>query len=177
MMMRRCLWIGGTLLLMVPLAAITTGCGGDGKKVDDASTQAPDDDEPTEEEINEMMSETGLQFDEEAAEIVLKRGARKVSDCLKQGAVEGEGEITAIFDGPKGRIIDVELGYTFEDGSDQGQKCIKNSFIGEIIPPFEGTRKKAWPIVVTSEPVKKDDKKDGKKDKKKKKDKKDKKEK
>jgi hypothetical protein len=95
----------------------------------------------------------------------MKRGARKVSDCLKEGAVAGEGEITAIFDGPKGRIIDVELGYTFEDGTDRGQSCIKNSFIGEIIPPFEGKKKFPWPIVIAeggAEPDK-DEKKDEKK--------------
>lgn len=145
--MRRILWIGMSLLLAAPLAA---GCGGSDKKVSDASDDAPprEEREPTEEEINEMMSDTGLHFDEEAAQIVLKRGARKVGDCAKEGAVSGEGEITAIFDGPKGRIVDVELGYTFGDGSERGQKCIKNAFIGEIIPPFDGTKKMPWKISI-----------------------------
>lgn len=156
--MRRIFFAG--LSLMLPL---TMACGGDGKKADDASSQPSDSErEPTEEEINEMLAETGLQFDEEAATIVLKRGARKVSDCVKEGAVSGEGEITAVFDGPKGRIVDVELGYTFADGSERGQSCIKNAFIGEIIPPFEGTKKMPWKITVSAgaeEPAKDEKKK------------------
>ncbi len=166
--MRRFFWMGAALLVWVPMTVSTTGCGGNGKQADDASNPPPDDDEPTQAEIDEMLAETGLQFDEEAAKIVLKRGARKVSDCLKEGAVEGEGEITAIFDGPKGRIVDVELGYTFEDGTDRGQSCVKNAFIGEIIPPFEGTKKMPWAIVIVEggPEEKKDD--DGKKDEKKK---------
>jgi hypothetical protein len=78
----------------------------------------------------------------------MKRGARKVNDCVKEGAVTGEGEITAIFDGPKGKIVDVELGYTFDDGSDRGKSCIKNAFIGEIIPPFEGKKEFPWTIKI-----------------------------
>ena len=161
--MRRMHWLGVSLLLLAPLGVVTTGCGEKGKGADSPEQPKPDDDEPTEEEINEMMAETGLQFDEEAAKIVLKRGARKVGDCVKEGAVTGEGEITAIFDGPKGRIVDVELGYTFEDGTDRGKQCIKNAFIGEIIPPFEGKKNMPWNITIPEEGAKapeKDDKKE-----------------
>lgn len=152
----RMLWVG-----ICGAAFLLAACGGDGKKTNDVEQPKPDDEEPTEEEINEMMSDTGLKFDEEAAKIVLKRGARKVNDCLKEGAVAGEGEITAIFDGPKGRIVEVELGYTFEDGTDQGKKCIKNAFIGEIIPPFEGKKSYPWNIKISEggEPEEKKDEK------------------
>jgi hypothetical protein len=143
--MRRMYGIGLSLVVL-----LTVGCGGkDKNEAKDASDETKTEREPTEEEINEMLAETGLQFDEEAAAIVLKRGARKVSDCAKEGAATGEGEITAVFDGPKGRIVDVELGYTFEDGSPRGQSCIKNAFIGEIIPPFEGTKKMPVTITIT----------------------------
>lgn len=150
--MTRTFWIA--LSLLVGPLVLSAGCGGGDKKVSDASDETParEEREPTEEEINEMMAETGLQFDEEAAQIVLKRGARKVGDCAKEGAVSGEGEITAIFDGPKGRIVDVDLGYTFGDGSERGQTCIKNAFIGEIIPPFEGQKKMPWKISIADAP-------------------------
>ncbi len=154
--MGRTLILGLTMLLVVPALG---GCGGDKKDAKDASDEPRAEREPTEEEINEMLAETGLQFDEDAAKIVMKRGARKVSDCAKEGAATGEGEITAVFDGPKGRIVDVKLGYTFEDGSERGQSCIKNAFIGEIIPPFEGT--KEVPYTITVSEGESDDKGDG----------------
>ncbi len=152
--MNSTLHIGLSLLLTASVTFTGASCGGGDKKVEDASDQPRrEEEEPTEEEINAMMAETGLQFDEEAATIVLKRGARKVGDCAKEGAVSGEGEITAIFDGPKGRIVDVDLGYTFNDGSERGKACIKNAFIGEIIPPFEGKKEMPWKIKIDDAPA------------------------
>jgi hypothetical protein len=125
-----------------------TGCGSkDARDPDDEDIQPKKPPEVTEEEIQAVMNE-GLEFDQEAAEIVLKRGARKVGSCLKEGAPAAEGNITAVFNGPKGRIVDVELGYEFQDASEQGQQCIKNAFIGEIIPPFDGEKKVEWPIKI-----------------------------
>jgi hypothetical protein len=142
------------LLTIVALCLPALGSAGCGDK----EVKDPDDVEPkkppevTQEEIDAVMNE-GLEFDQEAAEIVLKRGARKVGDCYKEGAPAAEGNITAVFNGPKGRIVEVELGYEFNDANERGQQCIKNAFIGEIIPPFDGEKKVEWPIKIEEPPA------------------------
>ncbi|HHH11376.1 MAG TPA: hypothetical protein ENK23_04810 [Sorangium sp.] len=103
----------------------------------------------TQADIDELDADAALSFDEEAAQVVLKRGARKAQNCPKTAkAPEGEGEILAVFDGPKGRIVDVELPYLWMDAPDIAQACIKKAFIGEIIPPFEGTKKVPFELKV-----------------------------
>ena len=83
-----------------------------------------------------------LKFDEEAAEIVLERSRRKAVHCssVAPETPQTEGEVYVTFDGPKGRSVEVKLSVDFQVGSDQGQRCIKNAFMGEYIPPFEGTK-------------------------------------
>lgn len=114
----------------------------------------------TQADIDAMEADAALSFDEEAAQLVLKRGARKAQNCpATTKAPKGEGEILAVFDGPKGRIVDVELPYLWMDAPDEAQACIKKAFIGEIIPPFEGTKKVPFELTVTGK-NKDDSKKD-----------------
>ncbi len=130
-------------LILFCASVVLAACGGK------PNAKAPTDDTPkrveepvTDADIAAMEADAALSFDEEAAAVVLKRGARKAQNCQQTTkASEGEGEIIAVFDGPKGRIVEVELPYLWMDGPDAAQKCIQQSFIGEIIPPFEGKKK------------------------------------
>ena len=128
------------------LAMISWGCGPKVSGVDPPDGPKPKsmrekESEVTDSDIAEVMAD-GAKFDEEFADRVLKRGARKASECTSMNAPTGEGEVTVVFDGEKGRVVDVELSYLYEGAGDAAQKCIKNSFIGEMVPPFEGEQKK-----------------------------------
>lgn len=113
-------------------------CGGSPKP-----PQTPEPDVPTLSDLDtEEPIEAELEFDAEAANIVLARGARKAAHCASvvTDAVTGEGDIDVVFDGPKGRSVDVKIGVAFQGASEQALQCIKNAFLGEIIPPFSGTK-------------------------------------
>ena len=71
-------------------------------------------------------------------EIALRRGGDKAANCFRvvEGAVAGEGEVKVTFDGKKGRAVDVSVGAPWAGTA--VESCIKRSFIGEIIVPFEG---------------------------------------
>lgn len=71
-------------------------------------------------------------------EIALRRGGDKAANCFRvvDGAVAGEGEVKVTFDGKKGRAVDVSMGAPWA-GTDT-ESCIKRSFVGEIIVPFQG---------------------------------------
>jgi hypothetical protein len=73
-------------------------------------------------------------------EIALKRGSEKASQCPISSGIEdaprGEGEVKVTFDGQKGRVTDVTVGAPW--AGTPIESCIKRSFIGEIIVPFEG---------------------------------------
>ena len=131
------------------LTAFLAACGGSKGRPGEEPTSEPSvpEDEVTDEQIAEVMAE-GTEFDEGFADRILKRGARKAEQCNQAGATLGEGSIEVVFDGTKGRVVDVTLGWEFEQSSDNGKKCIKNSFIGEIIPPFEGTRTVKYTITI-----------------------------
>jgi hypothetical protein len=147
-------WVG---LLGVVLGA----CGGSQGHPSDEPTSEPgvSEEEVTEEQVAEVMAE-GSEFDEGFADRILKRGARKAEQCNQAGANDGEGSIEVVFDGTKGRVVDVTVGWEFDSSSEDGKKCIKNAFIGEIIPPFEGNRTVKYTITIP--PVSKDEpKKDG----------------
>jgi hypothetical protein len=90
----------------------------------------------------EVPSGEGAEFDEEAAKVVLNRGAKKATECAKvnKDIPSGEGSVDVVFDGAKGRVVDVEVGGFFSSASENAQSCIKNAFIGEIIPPFAGNK-------------------------------------
>jgi hypothetical protein len=140
-------------------ALILSGCGGDNKgsmtEVPDPKSMSEKEGEVSDEEVAEVIAD-GPAFDAEFGKRVLERGTRKAQECAAMGAPTGEGEVTVVFDGEKGRVTDVELGYPYADASDQAQKCIKNAFMGEMIPPFEGTHKEPHTFEISE---KKDEKK------------------
>jgi hypothetical protein len=100
-------------------------------------------------EAEEMLSEYDAKFDEEFAANILKRGARKAEECGKSAnAPSGEGEVEVVFDGQKGRVTDVVLAYPWADAPEGAQACLKNAFLDEKVPPFEGTHKVTQKVVV-----------------------------
>ncbi|MSP23983.1 MAG: hypothetical protein EXR75_02235 [Myxococcales bacterium] len=91
-------------------------------------------------------------FDDEAAQIVLKRGTRKAQECPKVavGTPIGEGTIEVVFDGPSGQIAEVDLGSHFGGANEDGRACLRNAFVGEIIPNFTGNKKLSYALVITA---------------------------
>jgi hypothetical protein len=73
-------------------------------------------------------------------EIALRRGGDKAAQCPTSTGIEdvprGKGEVKVVFDGQKGRITEVTVGPPWAGGPIES--CIKRSFIGEIVLPFEG---------------------------------------
>lgn len=71
-------------------------------------------------------------------EIALRRGGEKAANCAKvvPDGPRGEGEVTVTFDGKKGRATDVAVGPPW--AGTEMESCIKRSFVGEIIVPFDG---------------------------------------
>jgi hypothetical protein len=70
----------------------------------------------------------------------LQRGGRAANECnkiLPNAMPEGgEGEVTVIFDGQKGRVSDVEVGQPM--AGTVLEACVKRAFLNEVILPFEG---------------------------------------
>lgn len=73
-------------------------------------------------------------------EIALKRGGDKAAQCPTSTGNEdvprGKGEVQVVFDGQKGRITEVTVGPPWAGTAIES--CIKRSFIGEIVLPFDG---------------------------------------
>ncbi|MBW2527506.1 MAG: hypothetical protein JRI23_25215 [Deltaproteobacteria bacterium] len=123
------------------------GCGPP-KQAGESNTPSTEDDyqqpvDVSDEELERDVVDPDLiEFDEEAANVVLKRGAKKATECAKvtEGAPSGEVDIEAIFDGKTGQIIDVIPGTGMSGADDNATNCIKRAFIGEIIPPFKGRK-------------------------------------
>ena len=141
----------------IAVLALSTACSGARSKEQGeagmGSTYKPDKSMSESEIEREEIDDGRKEFDQDAADIVLKRGARKVAECTKHaGAEPGEGEIQATFDGEKGRITEVELPSMWADAPTKAQKCIKNAFIGEYVPPFEGGNKTLPFNIVIPEP-------------------------
>jgi len=101
-------------------------------------------------DVMEEADSEGPEFDEEAAQNVMRRAAEQAKDCpsVAPDVPRGEGDVEVVFDGPKGTIVDVRLGALFSSGSNQAQRCIKNAFIGQIIPPFKGTRTVSYTVSI-----------------------------
>jgi hypothetical protein len=128
------------LALLFSATFATPACGG-------GEAKTPDDvvatDEPSLADVEEELADDDeLTFDEEAAKVVLERSRRKAANCssVAPDTPQTTGDVYVTFDGPKGRAVEVKLSVDFQVGSDQGQRCIKNAFIGEIIPPFKGSK-------------------------------------
>ena len=142
-------WQG--LVLAVALVGGLAGCSGpqprqvgDPKAADDVPKEDKSDiDQPELGQPSNPDIATGEgKFDEEAANIVLNRGAKKAAECGKVNTdiPKGEGSVDVVFDGAKGRVVDVSLGGSYTSASALSQQCLKNSFLGEIVPPFRGTK-------------------------------------
>ena len=74
----------------------------------------------------------------EQMEVVLKRGASAAATCSESvpDGKGGEGELKVLFDGKVGRITEVTVGAPWAGTSMEA--CVKRSFVGQIIVPFEG---------------------------------------
>jgi hypothetical protein len=73
-------------------------------------------------------------------EIALHRGGDKAAQCPVSSGIEdaprGKGEVAVTFDGQKGRITEVTVGAPW--AGTPIESCIKRSFVGEIVLPFDG---------------------------------------
>jgi hypothetical protein len=71
---------------------------------------------------------------------VLRRGSDKAVQCPTSTGIEdaprGKGEVTVTFDGQKGRITEAVVGPPW--AGTPIESCIKRSFVGEFIIPFDG---------------------------------------
>jgi len=104
--------------------------------------------------VAEAPSSDTSGFDKEMADIVLERGRKQAVQCptIVAATATGEGEIEVIFDGPSGKVVDVVLGTTFAAGSADGQACLKNAFLGQIVTRFEGKKKVSYTLNVPAPP-------------------------
>lgn len=98
----------------------------------------------------------------EQLEIALRRGGSKVADCASviPDAAGGEGEVTVVFDGTKGRCTDVNVGNPW--AGTPAEACIKRAFIGEIVVPFDGSLEVPYTIKIPKKGAPADDKTKGK---------------
>jgi hypothetical protein len=86
---------------------------------------------------NEPEAKKG-QFDQEQANVVMARAAKKAHECTEvaaKGDYQSEAEVTVVFSGI-GRSTKATLGGEL-DQKQVGQ-CVIRAFVGIIIPPFEG---------------------------------------
>jgi hypothetical protein len=93
-------------------------------------------------------------FDKDMADMVLERGRKQAVQCptVVPATPTGEGEIEIVFDGPSGKVVEVVLGTTFAAGSADGQSCLKNAFLGQIVTRFEGKKKVSYTLNVPAPP-------------------------
>ena len=94
-----------------------------------------------------VPEDSGFNAEQKAQmEVALRRGGEKAANCAAVviDAPAGEGSVKVVFDGKKGRCVDVNVGPPFAGTS--AESCIKRSFIGEIVLPFEGQREVPYTI-------------------------------
>jgi hypothetical protein len=97
-----------------------------GRSSDSPTTQAP-------------PGMEGLDEDQKAQfKVALRRGTTKAAQCpgVVKNAPLGKGDVQVVFDGKKGRVDDALVGSPWAGTEVEG--CIKRSFIGEIVLPFDG---------------------------------------
>lgn len=135
------------------LACVLAGCSGSPKQVGDENswnsefTKASDTTGSSETSSDSKgSSKSGEEGDlnedqQKQMEIALRRGGDKASNCAEvvAGAPTGEGEVEVVFDGEKGRVTDVTVGAPF--AGTPVEACIRRSFVGEIVLPFDGEPK------------------------------------
>ncbi len=98
-------------------------------------------------------SEDELTPDQKAQmEIALRRGGDKAANCAKviPESPRGEGEVKVTFDGKKGRATDVAVGPPW--AGTETESCIKRSFVGEIIVPFDGELEVPYTVKLPAKP-------------------------
>lgn len=81
----------------------------------------------------------GLDEDQKAQfKVALRRGKDKSAECssVVKAAPAGKGDVQITFDGKKGRATDATVGSPF--AGTEVESCIKKSFIGEVVLPFDG---------------------------------------
>lgn len=107
---------------------------------------------------------SGLSPDQKAQmEIALRRGGDKAANCatVVPDSPSGEGKVKVLFDGKKGRCVDVTVGSPF--AGTPVESCIKRAFVGEFIVPFEGELEVPYIVKLPPKPAAETDKaKDGK---------------
>ena len=144
------------LASLVAIAALV-GCAGAPPKQEESTflqadvPAAPTDTTAAKEE--KPVSQDELTPDQKAQiEIALRRGSEKAANCAKvvPDGPRGEGEVKVTFDGKKGRATDVAVGPPWA-GTDV-ESCIKRSFVGEIIVPFEGELEVPYPVKLPPNP-------------------------
>jgi hypothetical protein len=134
----------GSVILCCGLVA----CGGKKRPADEPGPKKQE--EISDSEVERYLEESRVGIDEEAAKIALDRGGRKVAQCGESSdAPVSSGDVTVVFDGTKGRVTEVELGMGWPSSlSERAQDCIKNAFLGEIVPPFEGEERKVYSVEI-----------------------------
>lgn len=130
--------------------AMLSGCAGSQAKPDEngldttpsatpSGSAAADDTPKWNSKPSPKEKEEPLNDDQKAQmEIALRRGGEKAANCaaVVPDAKTGEGEVKVTFDGKKGRAVEVVVGSPW--AGTPVESCIKRSFVGEIIVPFEG---------------------------------------
>ncbi len=144
--------------LTLGLSLALSACGGAPKQVggeDDWNKPAPKTDDTTSSSSDtgssdsagsEASSESSADqgFNEEQTkqiEVALRRGQTKAANCttVVPDAPTGEGEVELTLDGKIGKITEASVGAPF--AGSPVETCIKRSFVGEYILPFEGDQK------------------------------------
>ncbi|MEJ7731845.1 MAG: hypothetical protein WKG00_21875 [Polyangiaceae bacterium] len=135
----------GALVLVAGLAA----CGGSTPPAEDASIigdapTASSPETPAAPAEGEGSGEGASDLNEGQKEqmmIALRRGGEKAANCgqVVADTKTGKGEVEVTFDGKKGRITDVSVGAPW--AGTPAEQCIKRSFVGEIVLPFDGDPK------------------------------------
>lgn len=136
----------GALLALSTFTAALVACGGSSTPAQDADsidmlalapTEGTTSGEPAAPAPDEPKSRLNP-LQKEQMDVAIRRGQSKAAQCsdVVATAPSGEGEVQVVFDGVKGRVSDVIVGAPF--ATTPIEACIKRSFIGEIIMPFDG---------------------------------------
>jgi len=146
--------------LTLGLSLALSACGGAPKQVgseDEWNKPAPKTDDTTSSSDTGSSDSAGSDsaggeaasggdqgFNEEQTkqiEIALRRGQTKAANCttVVPDAPTGEGEVELTLDGKIGKITDASVGAPF--AGSPVETCIKRSFVGEYILPFDGDQK------------------------------------
>lgn len=153
-------------------AAFLVGCGATTPSADspDSPGASPSGsasaDEPVKwsNKVSNKERDDSLTEDQKAQmEIALRRGGEKASHCISVAAdaKPGEGEVKVTFDGKVGKATEVSVGPPWA-GIPLVESCIKRSFIGEYIVPFEGSLEVPYTVKLVAKDAPADPKKDAK---------------